>query len=190
MNEPLPAADPTTVAQIYRFLALCLEDPRACPAPDAPVAAMERLLDATGLDAQRDALRAWRDAEPDLRGSLAREHDRLFGAGEGPARLPLRASDWADPRDPRWDPTNTRRFYRSHGYDLSPTADPPDDLRRELELMALLTREGKHDAEARFRKIHFRPWFESFLEKAREASSHPFYQTTFGLVDVCTKEGE
>lgn len=193
MSEHAAPDDPATVARLYDFLAQCLEDPRglqqATPPAD-PVAALEQLLDATGLDGPRDTLRAWRAAETDRLGSLVREHTRLFGAAEGAPRLPLRASHWAEAQDPRWDPANTRRFYRSHGYDLEAPSDAPDDLRRELQFMALLLREGKHEAEARFRKTHFRPWFVSFLEKAREEARHPFYQTTLGLVDLCTKEDE
>ena len=82
----------------------------------------------------------------------------------------------------------TRDFYRQHGYDLASEAEPADHLSLELDFLAALTAEGKHEAEELFLRTLFRPWFEQFQEKCMKEARHPFFQVSIRLIDFFTKE--
>ena len=79
-------------------------------------------------------------------------------------------------------------FYRSCGYEITNSVEPPDHIQHQLEFLAALTGEARLEEEDAFLTSFFRPWFERFQSRIINEARHPFYTVSIQLIDFFTKE--
>ena len=189
-QDDTSAAQSAAVSAVYSLLALTMRYPDAAFSATDIFNALETLLTELAWTDDLKAFRAWRRQPIDHLDDLRTEHTRLFINAVPRRTVPPYASVYLDGNGALCGRTTerTRDFYRQHGYDLASETEPADHLSLELDFLAALTAEGKHEAEELFLRTLFRPWFEPFLEKSMKEARHPFFQVSIRLIDFFTKE--
>ena len=185
-----PAGEDATLSAIYSLLALTMRYPAAASCNDQLFDTLESLLASLDWSGERAALQDWRRRSVDPLDELRTAYTRLFINAVPRVTAPPYASVYLDGSGTLQGPTTerTRDFYRAHGYDLASESEPADHLALELDFLAALTGEGRHQAEEIFLRTLFRPWFIRFKERCMQEVRHPFYTVSIQLIDFFTKE--
>ncbi len=189
-QEDASATEASTLSTIYSFLALTMRypDPAFCNGPLLDT--LESLLASLDWQQELAEFRQWRLETPDHLDDLRTEYTRLFINAAPRSTIPPYASVYLDGDRCLYGRTTekTRDFYRESGYDLADESEPADHISHELDFLAALTGEARHDDEELFLQTLFRPWFERFQEKSMKEARHPFYKASIQLIDFFTKE--
>ena len=189
-QEDISAAEAQTLSSIYSFLALTIRYPDATFCNAQLLDTIESLLESLHWQADLTEFRQWRQQTPAYLDDLRTEYTRLFITSIPGTTFPLYASVYLDGARTLNGRTTerTRNFYREHGYDLVDETEPADHLSLELDFLAALAGEAKHDDADRFLRTLFRPWFERFQEKSLKEARHPYFKVSLQLIDFFTKE--
>lgn len=189
-QEDVPATEAATLSALYSFLALTMRYPDPAFCNDQFLDTMESLL--VSLDWQKELVdfQQWREQPLDHLDDLRTEYTRLFITAAPRTTIPPYASVYIDGDGSLQGPTTerTRNFYREKGYDLADTTEPADHITFELDFLAALAGEARHDDEELFLQTLFRPWFERFQEQSIQEARHPFFKASIQLIDFFTKE--
>ncbi len=189
-QEDASVTEAATLSTIYSFLALTMRypDPTFCNSHFFDT--LESLLASLDWQDELTALRQWRTQSIDLIDDLRTEYTRLFISASPRTTVPPYASVYLDGDGSLNGKTTekTRDFYRERGYDLACDTEPADHISFELDFLAALAGEAKHEDEELFLQTLFRPWFELFLEKSIKEARHPFFEVSIQLIDFFTKE--
>jgi putative dimethyl sulfoxide reductase chaperone len=189
-QEDAPATEAATLSTLYSFLALTMRYPDPAFCNDQYFETLESLLASLDWQEELAALRQWRSQPIDHLDDLRTEYTRLFITAAPGKTIPPYASVYLDgDRSLNGRTTErTRDFYRERGYDLADSTEPADHISFELDFLAALAGEARHDDEELFLRTLFRPWFERFQEKSIQEARHPFFKVSIQLIDFFTKE--
>ncbi len=189
-QEDASVTEAATLSTIYSFLALTMRypDPTFCNSHFFDT--LESLLASLDWQDELTAIRQWRTQSIDLIDDLRTEYTRLFINASPRTTVPPYASIYLDGDGSLNGRTTekTRDFYRERGYDLVSDTEPADHISFELDFLAALAGEAKHEDEELFLQTLFRPWFELFQEKSIKEARHPFFKVSIQLIDFFTKE--
>jgi TorA maturation chaperone TorD len=189
-QEDASVTEAATLSTIYSFLALTMRYPNPTFCNSHFFDTMESLLASLDWQAELKALRQWRTQSIDLVDDLRTEYTRLFINASPRTTVPPYASVYLDGDGSLNGRTTekTRDFYRERGYDLASDTEPADHISFELDFLAALAGEARHEDEELFLQTLFRPWFERFQEKSIKEARHPFFKVSIQLIDFFTKE--
>ena len=189
-QEDISATEAQTLSSLYAFLALTMRYPDSTFCNNLLLDTFESLLESLHWQAELKEFRQWRQQTPAFLDDLKTAYTRLFITSIPGTTIPPYASVYLDGARTMNGRTTerTRDFYREHGYELTNETEPADHLSFELDFLAALAGEAKLDAEDRFLRTLFRPWFERFLEKSLKEARHPFFKVSLQLIDFFTKE--
>lgn len=189
-QEDVPATEDETLRDVYTFLALTMRYPDPVFCNDTFFATMDSLLASLGWQAELNAFRQWREKTADPVDEIRTEYTRLFINSAPRTTVHPYASIYLDGDNCLQGRTTerTRDFYRQQGYDLTETTEPADHISIELDFLAALAGEGRHDDQELFLRTLFRPWFQRFQEKVTQEARHPFFKVSIQLIDFFTKE--
>ena len=189
-QEDASVTEAATLSTIYSFLALTMRypDPTFCNSHFFDT--LESLLASLDWQDELIALHQWRTQSIDLLDDLRTEYTRLFINASPRTTVPPYASVYLDGDGSLHGRTTekTRDFYRERGYDLAGDTEPADHISFELDFLAALAGEAKHEDEELFLQTLFRPWFERFQERSIKEARHPFFKVSIQLIDFFTKE--
>lgn len=189
-QEDAPATEAATLSTLYSFLALTMRYPDPAFCNNHFFDTLESLLASLDWQEELAALRQWRLQTLDHLDDLRTEYTRLFITAPPGKTIPPYASVYLDGDGSLHGRTTerTRDFYRERGYDLADSTEPADHISFELDFLAALAGEARHDDEELFLRTLFRPWFERFQEKSIQEARHPFFKVSIQLIDFFTKE--
>jgi len=189
-QEDASVTEAATLSTIYSFLALTMRYPDPAFCNDHFFDTLESLLASLDWKTELTAFRQWRAESIDLLDDLRTEYTRLFINASPRTTVPPYASVYLDGDGSLNGRTTekTRDFYRERGYDLANDTEPADHISFELDFLAALAGEAKHEDEELFLQTLFRPWFERFQEKCIQEARHPFFKVSIQLIDFFTKE--
>lgn len=176
------------IASLYRFFAQCMQYPDPSWMNDDFFKVFYNLLGS--LDAIDEGIEIRRAIEQssDPVEDLQIEYTRLFINGVPHVIAPPFASVYMDKSLQGAFALKTLQFYRDKGYDMTESADLPDNLIHELEFLSLLAEEQDHAGEEEFLNTLFRPWFKHFCPRVAQETRHPYYRMVVTLIDSFTKE--
>lgn len=189
-QEDAPATEDETLQNVYTFLALTMRYPDPVFCNDTFFTTMDSLLASMGWQKELSAFRQWREETVDPVDELRTEYTRLFINSAPRKTVHPYASVYLDGDNCLQGRTTerTRDFYRQQGYDLTGTSEPADHISIELDFLAALAGEGRHEDLELFLHTLFRPWFQRFQEKLTQEARHPFFKVSIQLIDFFTKE--
>ncbi len=189
-QEDAPATEAATLSTLYSFLALTMRYPDPAFCNDHFFDTLESLLASLDWQTELAEFHQWRMQPLDLLDDLRTEYTRLFINAAPRTAIPPYASVYVDGDGSLNGRTTerTRNFYRERGYDLAETTEPADHISFELDFLAALAGEARHEDEELFLQTLFRPWFERFQEKSIQEARHPFFKVSIQLIDFFTKE--
>lgn len=178
------------LSEIYGFLALTMRYPDSSFLDGQFLDAYETLLQSLEWEEEYADMQAWRAQTSDFLNELQIEYTQLFINASPGTTIPPYASVYMDgDRCIQGKTTEkTKDFYRSCGYEVTSSTEPPDHIQHELEFLAALAGENRQEEEALFLHSLFRPWFIRFLKHSIQEARHPFYRVSIQLIDFFTKE--
>ena len=178
------------LSRIYGFLALTMRYPNSSFLDGQFLDAYEALLQSLEWKEESTNIQEWRAQTPDTISDLQIEYTRLFINTASGTTIPPYASVYMDgDRSIQGKTTEKiKDFYRSCGYEVTTSTEPPDHIQHELEFLAALAGENKQEEEMLFLHSLFRPWFIRFLKQSMHEARHPFYRVSIQLIDFFTKE--
>ena len=184
------APEASLLSEIYGFLALTMRYPNASFLDGQFLDAYEALLQSLDWKEAYADIHEWRAQTSDILNDLQIEYTRLFINANPGTTIPPYASVYMDgDRSIQGKTTEkTKDFYRSCGYEVTSSTEPPDHIQHELEFLAALAGENRLEEETLFLRSLFRPWFIRFSKNSIHEARHPFYRVSIQLIDFFTKE--
>ena len=184
------STEASLLSEIYGFLALTMRYPDSSFLDGQFLDAYETLLQSLEWEEEYADMQAWRAQTSDFLNDLQIEYTQLFINASPGTTIPPYASVYMDgDRCIQGKTTEkTKDFYRSCGYEVTSSTEPPDHIQHELEFLAALAGENRQEEEALFLRSLFRPWFIRFLKHSIQEARHPFYRVSIQLIDFFTKE--
>lgn len=189
-QEPEFSTEATLLSEIYGFLALTMRYPSSSFLDGQFLDAYEALLQSLDWKEEYTNIQEWRAQTNDIINDLQIEYTRLFINTAQGKTIPPYASVYRDgDRSIQGKTTEKiKDFYRSCGYEVTSSTEPPDHIQHELEFLAALAGENRSEEENLFLHSLFRPWFIRFLKHSIQEARHPFYRVSIQLIDFFTKE--
>ncbi len=178
------------LGEIYTFLAECMRYPEDAQHTTLLVETLVAFAHDLGWEKEEEGLKVWLATCPDIFHDLRIEYTRLFITAARGCLVPPYASVYMKGEGYLNGHTTgrIRDFYRSQGFDISSEVEPADHLFLQLDFLAALTHERRHDEEEQFLLTIFRPWFTRFHSQCLQMTTHPFYRAVCMLIDFFTKE--
>ncbi len=178
------------LGDIYAFLALTMRYPQPDVFDQDYFDLIETMLEGLEWDHELEALQGWKNSSPDLLDDLQREYTRLFiNSAQQPIIAPY-ASVFMDGDGTLQGKTTEKihDYFRTCGYEVRDSAEPPDHIQHQLDFLAALAREGRVNETEHFLRVYFRPWFEPFSATCLLEARQPLYKASIQLIDFFTKE--
>lgn len=184
------STEATLLSEIYGFLALTMRYPNSSFLDGQFLDAYESLLQSLDWKEEYTNMQGWRAQTSNIISDLQIEYTRLFINAARKTTIPPYASVYMDgDRSIQGKTTEkTKDFYRSCGYEVTSSTEPPDHIQHELEFLAALAGENRQEEERVFLHSLFRPWFTRFFKHSIQEARHPFYRVSIQLIDFFTKE--
>ena len=178
------------IRDIYGILALMMRYPESSFCNTQLFDALETLLASLEWEEELQTIRSWLDDSADPLDDLQVAYTGLFINSAPLSTIPPYASVYMDgDKCIQGKTTETiLDYYRSCGYTIEGSTEPPDHIQHQLEFLAALAGDRKEEEEQAFLRTHFRPWFEKFFTVCIQEARHPFYRTAILLIDFFTKE--
>ncbi|WP_319547437.1 molecular chaperone TorD family protein [Desulfogranum marinum] len=188
--DPELSTEASLLSEIYGFLALAMRYPDSSFLDGQFLDAYEALLQSLEWKEEYADMQKWRSQTGDFLNDLQIEYTQLFINASPGTTIPPYASVYMDgDRSIQGKTTEKiKDFYRSCGYEVTSSTEPPDHIQHELEFLAALAGENRREEETLFLHSLFRPWFIRFLKHSIQEARHPFYRVSIQLIDFFTKE--